>query len=247
MVMPDMVPPTIRHDGNALRYVGEDVWSQPTLDESNPNAVIVFASVDAGTAPWGHYCTIGTTAVGRTVAETDEAVTIAVSKYAIRQPGSTACLDIARGPIPVSVALANPLGARRLIDANDGSARKVLDPSTVLKPINLPAGYTAGQATWAYQSETTAQRRYRGPQGDLTLTVGPASLNKPLQNIVRHTTVRQHSATVSYSTGFAYDLLIAWNEDVGHAATLYQISRYQNSQVLGLDVDQLVGIANSLR
>lgn len=235
-------------NGKTLTYVGEEVWSRPAIDESAPNSVIVFASVDAGTASWGHYCTIGTTAIGRVVAETDTAVTIAVSKYAIRpEPPTTACVGIARGPIPVAVAINKPLGHRKVVDAMSHVARNALDPRTVLKPGNLPPAYTGGQATWVDDLQTTAQRHYRGPKGDLIVTVGPASLNKPLPNIVKRTTIRGHSATVPFTTGFAYDIQIAWNEDCARAVTLYQVSRYGNSQGLGLDADQLIEIANGLR
>jgi hypothetical protein len=192
---------------------------------------------------------MGTTATARVTAETTTSVTIAVSKYAIRPPksGTFGCLSILRAPIPLTIRLNEPLGSRHLVDAKNHVVPKVLDPRTVLKPTYLPPGYTGGQPTWANKSDTETQRYYRSSRGDLIITVGAASLNKPIRKVLKHTTVRGHPATVSFDSGFAYDLRIAWNEDSTHAVTLYQISRYKDSQGLGLTADQLITIANSLR
>lgn len=240
-------PPTLKSEGKTLTYVGEEVWSQPAIDESHPNSVIVYASVAGGQARWGPYCTMGTTAIGRVTRETARSLTVSVSKYAIRPGKPGECLDVGRAPIPVTVPLPEAIGDRQLIDATGHVARVVLDPRTVLRPNELPPGYTGGQATWANKSDTEAQRYYHSRRGDLVITVGPASLNKPMRQVLKHTTVRGHPATVSFDPGFAYDLRIAWSEDRTHAVTLYQISSYKDSQGLGLTADQLINIANSLR
>jgi len=243
-------PPTsIQHSGKTLTYVGEEVWSKPVLDESNANKVIVYADVNGGTSKWGEYCGTGTTAVARVVSQNATAVRIAVAKYAVGMTnnGPIACADTFRLPVPLTVTLAQPLGDRPLIDATHDVPRKVLDPKTVLKPTDVPTGYTGGQATWSSDVTGAAERYYHGSRSDLTFTFGSASLSKPLQHIVRHATVRGHDATVSYSGGFSEDIQIAWNEDSTHAVALYQMGHDQKGELAALSADQLIQIANSIR
>jgi len=243
-------PPTsIQHSGKTLTYVGEEVWSKPVLDESNANKVIVYADVNGGTSKWGEYCGTGTTAVARVVSQNATAVRIAVAKYAVGMTnnGPIACADTFRLPVPLTVTLAQPLGDRPLIDATHDVPRKVLDPKTVLKPTDVPTGYTGGQATWATVRTAIAQRNYNGPGGKITLTTGSAALNSPLRHIIKHTTIRGHSATVSYEFRFPYDIQIAWNEDRTHAVTLYQTSAHQDASHAALTAEQLIKIANSIR
>jgi hypothetical protein len=251
-VVPATPAPTITRDGTQLHYVGDEGWQDPVLGENDPEVVDVYAEVQkGGQASWGTYCTI--TPIARVVSQTSTAVTVAVGMYAAPPSKSgarsrIACTDIRIFPVRIDVALDSALGSRSLIDAQDGATRTVLDPATVLKPADLPAGYTGGQAAWAdeHQPAGTAVRLYQGSGGALTVTVGSASINRPLSHIVEHTTVRGHPATVSYSSGFDQDILIAWNEDATHAATLYQMSSYDKAHP-ALTVDQLVQIANSLR
>lgn len=247
-------PPTIMRGHTTLHYVGDEAWKDPVLDESSVNNVYVYAEVQpGGTASWGTYCTVQP--VARIVSQTATSVAVAVGKYAAppsSDPAAAAgCYDIKLGPARVTVVLAQPLGTRSLVDAHNGAARRVLDPTTVLKPSYLPAGYTGGQPTWADESSSrgsagAAVRTYQGPGSLLTITVGPTSLNRPMSRVIEHTTVRGHPATVSYHPGFAQDILIAWNEDATHAASLYQMSSYNRRQ-LALTADRLLRVANSLR
>jgi len=248
-ITPGTPPTSIQHSGKTLTYVGEEVWSKPVLGESNPNSVIVYADVNGGTSKWGEYCGTGTTVVARVVSQNANAVTIAVAKYAIGMinNGPMACSDVYRLPARLTVTLAQPLSDRPLIDATHDVPRTVLDPKTVLKPTDLPAGYTGGQATWATAKTATAQRNYTGPRGKITLTTGSAALNSPLRHIIKHTTIRGHSATVSNELRFPYDIQIAWNEDHTHAVTLYQTSAYQDAGRGALSADQLIQVANSIR
>jgi hypothetical protein len=237
-------PSTIDRGGAPLQYAGDEAWSDPVLDETDPNIVYVYAAVNGGTASWGSYCEA--TPVARIVSQTSTAVTIAVGRYAAPSSGANvACADIYRAPTRLKVTLAQPLATRSLVDAYDGVARQVLDPTTVLKPSFLPEGYTGGPATWDDQHPGAAVRKYKGPGGSLTITVGPASLNRTDEHIIEHTTVRGHPATVSNSPGFEQDILVAWNEDATHAATVYQTSDYDKSHP-PLTAEQLVQIANSL-
>jgi hypothetical protein len=240
---------TIERAGKILRYAGDAPWQDPVLDENDPNIVYVYADQNRGTASWGSYCQA--TPVARLVSQTASAVTVAVARYAEPLPKpargvEVACPAVGLGAVRLKVELAQPLGTRSLIDAHDGAARIVLDPATVLKPSYLPAGYTGGQPTWAGQPPQAATRQYHGPGSSLTVTIGPASLNRSAEHIIEHTTVRGHPATVSNTPGFEQDILIAWNEDATHTATLYQASHYDKAHP-PLTADQLVRIANSLR
>ena len=87
--------------------------------------------------------------------------------------------------------------------------------------------------------------RLPGPGSTLTITVGSASVNRALTRVLEHTTVRGHPATVSYDPGFEEDILIAWDEDATHAASVYQIGNYDEKHP-SLTADQLLRIANSL-
>jgi hypothetical protein len=181
-------------------------------------------------------------------------VTIAAGRYAkpiVTTPqGEVACPAVGLPPKRLKIILAQPLGTRSLVDAKGGATQPVLDPASVLKPGYLPAGYTGGQATWADVikglAQGSTQRNYGGPGGNLTVTMGSAGLNRSLGHVVEHTTVRGHPATVSYDSGFAQDILIAWSEDATHAATLYQVSHYDKNHP-ALSVAELVRIAQSLR
>jgi hypothetical protein len=231
-------------------YVGDERWSAPVLDESHSNVVYVNAEVQPGAqGSWGTSC--GVQPVARVVAQTQRAVTIAVGKYAKPPklpPGSQlSCAAIKLPPERLTIVLSQPLGSRSLIDATDGASRPVLDPATVLEPSEVPAGYQGGQPSWGGVDggASTAIRTYQGPGSELTVTVGPASITKPLRHVVEHTTVRGHPATVSYDSGFAQDVLIAWNEDATHAATLYQTSHYDQKHP-ALSVAQLIRIAQGL-
>ena len=243
-------PSTTGHSGKIRRYAGESPWHDPVLDETHPNVVYIFADTNGGIASWGVYCQ--SSPVARIVSQTASAVTIAVSEYAVllptTYPGATGGFCLAGGlpSAQLTVTLAKPLDARALIDAKDGAARHVLDPATVLKPRHLPAGYTGGQATWFADRPGTAARRYQGPGGSLEVTIGPASLNKPMAHVIEHTTVRGHPATVSNDRGFEQDIRIAWDEDAAHAVTVYQMSYYEKAHP-PLTADQLLRIANSLR
>lgn len=248
------VPPTIKRDDTTLYYVGDESWKDPVLDESSPNTVYIYAEVQpGGTASWGSYC--GVDPVARIVSQTATAVTIAVGRYAAPpttpSPGARiGCTDVKLPPAKLKLVLTQPLHTRSLIDAQDGAARQVLDPATVLKPTYLPAGYTGGQATWnddpVSGSTGNAVRIYSGQGSMLTITVGPAPLPQRAAHIIERTTVRGHPATVSYSPGFEEDILIAWNEDPTHAANLYQMST-DNQSHPALTAQQLLRIADSLR
>jgi hypothetical protein len=240
---------TIEHAGKVLRYVGDGPWRDPVLDEDDPSIVYVYADQNGGTASWGAYCQA--TPVARLVSQTTSAVTVAVAGYAEPLPKpapgtEVACPAIGLGAFRLKVDLAQPLGTRTLIDAHDGAAQVVLDPATVLKPNYLPAGYTGGQPTWADQPPEATTRQYQGPGSSLTVTIGPASLNRSAEHIIEHTTVRGHPAIVSNTPGFEQDILIAWSEDATHAAAVYQASFYEKAHP-PLTADQLVRIANSLR
>jgi hypothetical protein len=199
---------------------------------------------DGGKTSAGTYC--GVSPVARVVSQTPSAVTIAVGKYAAPVSGpNPACVDIYRAPARLKVTLAQPLAARSLVDAHDGASRQVLDPASVLKPSSLPGGYTGGQPAWDVEHPGAAVRTYQGPGGSLTVTVGGASLNRPAEHIIEQTTVRGHAASVSNTPGFEDDILIAWDEDATHAATVYQMSRGEKSHP-PLTAEQLVQIANSL-
>lgn len=245
---PTKPPATIQRDGKTLSYAGDESWQNPVLDESDPKSVYINADVGGGTASWGYYCG-PTTAIARVTAQTDKAVTVTVAKYATRPPASDqlVCPDIGYGPARLKVTFPQPLGDRSLVDGHRKVAQKVLDPSTVLKPGYLPNGYSGGTASWSTEHADASQRYYQGPGGTLIITSGPAELNKPLATIVEHATVRGHAATVSHvASGFAEDMLVAWNEDSTHAVTVYQMSSYQKSRP-ALTAAELIRVANSLR
>jgi hypothetical protein len=246
---PAAVPSTIHRGGTALRYAGDESWSDPVLDEARSNTVYVWAGQSGGTAKWGSFCQ--STPIARVVSQTRATVTVAVATYAQPlpkpKPGEgVGCPAVGLGAARLTITLAQPLGTRCLVDAYDGAARQVLDPATVLKPTYLPDGYTGGQATWATQPPGTAVREYQGPGASLTVTVGSAALNRHDEHIIELTTVRGHPATVSNSTGFEQDILVAWSKDATHAVTVYQTSYYEKAHP-PLTTDQLVRIANSLR
>src|SRR6266536_3320077 len=144
---PAGVPSTIHRGGTALRYAGDESWSEPVLDEARSNAVYVWAGQSGGTAKWGSYCQ--STPIARVVSQTRAAITVAVATYAQPLPPKpkpdedVGCPAIGLGAVRLAISLAQPLGARRLVDAYDGAAREVLDPATVLKPTYLPEGLVA--------------------------------------------------------------------------------------------------------
>jgi hypothetical protein len=230
-------------------YLGDETWSEPVLDATHPNIVYVNAEQTGAQGSWGSACT--TTPVARIISQTPDAVTIAVGKYAKPlpppPPGSeNACSDMDLGPKQLTIVLGQPLGRRVMIDATDGATRPVLDPASVLKPGYLPAGYTQRGISWG--DKGSAVRSYQGPGSSLSVTVGPASLNRSMGHIIKRTTVRGHPATVSSDSipGFEQDILIAWSEDATHAATLYQMSDYSTTHP-ALSVAELIRVAQSLR
>jgi hypothetical protein len=242
---PSPIPSSIVQGGKTLGYVGEEQWSDPVLDESDPRVVWVYASVTGGPV-----CRV--TPVAQVSTETANSVSVVVATYAAETPTPSsgtqiACTDDLPAPARLKVVLQAPLGSRTLIDAFTDEPRTVLDPATVLKPSYLPDGYTAGPVTWDAKVAGAAMRTYEGPGGNtFTVTVGPASVNKPIQNVIDHVTVRGHPATVSVDSGFAQDILIAWSEDATHAVAVYQMSAYDPSHP-ALSAAELEQVANSLQ
>ncbi|MFN2519237.1 MAG: hypothetical protein ABR604_09400, partial [Jatrophihabitantaceae bacterium] len=60
--------------------------------------------------------------------------------------------------VELHVRLSARLRTRGLIDAKDGGAHPLLDPTTVLKPGYLPNGYAAGQPRWGNQAPAPRRR-----------------------------------------------------------------------------------------
>ncbi|MDT5411005.1 MAG: hypothetical protein QOG14_3225 [Mycobacterium sp.] len=238
--------PTIIRNGQTLRYAGEQAWSHPVLDQIDP--VTVYLSPDGpneGTASWGAYC--DSTPVARVVSQTASAVTVAVAIYAaplMGPPASKAMCPASVRNSDVSITLQAMLGNRALVDSLDGHQHAVLDPATALKPAFLPAGYSGGQPHWG--RDDTATREYTGPGSQLLITIGNRSLDRPINTILEHTSVRGHAATVSVDPGFSQDVLIAWSEDATHAVTVYQTSNYDKHHH-ALSVAQLKRVAKNLR
>ncbi|HEX3811654.1 MAG TPA: hypothetical protein VHX59_02335 [Mycobacteriales bacterium] len=244
---PSRPPATIQRDGKTLSYAGDETWRNATLDRSDPKSVYVYADNGDGRASWGYYCG-PITVTARVTAQTATAVTVIAAKYVARPPTSqapVACAEVGYPLARLKVTLAQPLGNRSLVDGNRKVARPVLDANAVMKVTYLPKGYAGGTATWSDENRNAFQRQYRGFGVILTVTSGPAILNRPKQVITEHTTIRGHAATVSHAAGYPKDMLVAWNEDSTHAVTLAQMA-HQTSRT-ALSAAELIRIANSLR
>jgi hypothetical protein len=248
---PAGVPSILPGTGAPLGYAGTESWSAAVLDESDPVVLTVRAAVQGVSG----YCVV--TPVARVVSQGAARVTVAVAVYSARNPPSktgdtpTACTDELRAAAVLTVRLDRPLGTRPLVDAEDGTIHAVLDPASVLKPGYLPAGYTGGEVSWGGEANRggppgpSATRAYQAPGSGLTITMyNGAPVGTP-STVLAHLTVRGHPAVAAYDAGFAADILISWNEDAGHAVSLYQMG-HDDRQHPALTLSQLVQVANSL-
>ncbi|HEV2891064.1 MAG TPA: hypothetical protein VGX28_11885 [Frankiaceae bacterium] len=188
---PPVPPKTLTVDGVVVGLVGVEPVVAVRL--GTPSTLVVYAgsSRPGPPAPCEDHTEV------RLVAQDAAEVRVAAFRYATREPvpENHACALVGHPPAETALALAAPLGSRRVL-ANDREV-VVHDPATVLRATYLPRG-VAGPGTVTFEPEsatwTTVHDGAALGQSVRIVQAAPP-LARPSAYRVRATVVRGHRAT----------------------------------------------------
>lgn len=136
-------PASITVSGSDIPYVGTVPWANAVTPTAAASTLTIYADGDQ----IGHgVCGLPTERVE--VHQDSDSVQILVVGYA--HPASTGpiCAAVGHSPQPHQVQLAAPLGSRRLVDASNGAAHKVLVAASMPTLSGIPVGYRQVPVTW---------------------------------------------------------------------------------------------------
>jgi hypothetical protein len=178
------------------------------------------------------------------LAQDDDRVVIGVYDYVLAS-GDRSCFAYGLGTAQLPLELGQPLGDRRVVDAQSGRAVPVVDQSRYLSPSAPPTGYrvvTVGGVQrngWAWPRYT---QTWQGPHGALlVLLEGPVGA---MQVHVQHegsVTVRGRAGELVRVAG-AGNRCLRWEEAADDAVELCSQGYSQDV----LTVDQLARVAEGL-
>jgi hypothetical protein len=232
--------PAITESDTAIPFAGDVPLVTPVIDANDKT--VTFA------ADWdnihGTECSLPDTRT--TVEQTAKAVTITVLGYATPLRAGVACGSSGTIPIPMSVTLNAPLGARPLIDGSTGKDLHPWSDTSVPTAHTIPAGYSAKPLTWekdpdGYRATRSWQpgaqpwkasiqliagvpKKFYGYVASAGTKIGTVSIDGAVANEYRYTASSQIITTIRWTTSSGRQIEI---DDIGTPANHHSIAEVE--------------------
>ncbi|MCU1599541.1 MAG: hypothetical protein JWO22_250 [Frankiales bacterium] len=207
-------PASIQVQGRTLEVQGGAAFAVGYLDPAQPQDIVVHLTTPGsvgGCFTWP---------VLRVVSQSPDQVAIGVFEYQVAKPVCVDAMPDTREDAPyLRVALAEPLGRRRLIDVGAGGLEAlVIDPTQWLTAGRLPAGYSdRGQIPFRGErgggGSALVTQTWAGSHGLVQLVLQQGQATALGGDPVSHVTVRGHVGTYSSAPGRTFPVrCLSWLE-----------------------------------